>query len=120
MRHALSRLLTLGLPALLLVAGVFLWSGAQSGESIHHPEGAHAAPCHEQADSTVPAHAPAPADHQCPDCRCLFAGCTTSITLPGMTAETPAAFTLAPPLACAPARLVAQALNGPPPEPPRL
>jgi hypothetical protein len=116
----------LGLPALLLVVGVFLWSGAQAGENAHHPDGAHAAPCHEQADSdTIPASKPGTddpgtGDHQCPDCRCLFASCNTSVTLPGMAAEASVTFTLTPPLAIAPARLVTQAQTGPPPEPPRL
>ena len=113
--------MSLGLPALLLVAGIVLSSGAQAGDSVHHPDGAHAPPCHEQADGNgAPARESEGRDDACPDCRCLFAGCNASAALPGMPAETPVAFTLMPPLAFAPARLVTQALTGPPPEPPRV
>ncbi len=122
MRDVLSRLFRLGLPALLLAVGLALWSGgAQAGETMpHHHDGAfadHAMPCH---DEGTPAAAPRTADHGCPDCHCLFAGCAASAALPGMTGTSPVTFTLAPPQAALPARLVTQALTGPPAEPPRL
>jgi hypothetical protein len=123
MRDLLFRLMTLGLPALLLVVAVMAWSGgAQAGEAMaRHHDGAlaadHAMPCHEQAP---PAAAPQKADRGCPDCRCLFAGCASAAALPGQMEAAPIAYTLAPPLASAPARLVTQALSHPPAEPPRL
>ncbi|WP_096700377.1 hypothetical protein [Magnetospirillum sp. 15-1] len=123
MRDVLSRLFRLGLPALLLVVGLAVWSGAaQAGEAMHHQhDGAsaeHAMPCH---DDATPAAKPKAADHGCPDCRCLFTGCAAAAaTLPGMTGEAPVTFTLAPPQAAQPVRLVTQALSGPPAEPPRL
>ncbi|EME72060.1 hypothetical protein H261_00735 [Paramagnetospirillum caucaseum] len=123
MRDVLSRLLRLGLPALLLVAAAVLWSGgAQAGEGMHHHDGAHAAPCHEQAaEQSRPAAGHIPAGHGCPDCLCLTPGCgSASAALPLMAEASPLAFTLAPPQAAAPARLVTQALTGPPAEPPRL
>jgi hypothetical protein len=121
MRLALTRLMIACLPALLLAAGVIVWTGAQAGESANHLDGAQAAPCHEQAESgTAPARDPGGREHGCPDCRCLFASCNASVALPGMTTEAPVAFTLIPPLALAPARLVTQTLTGPPAEPPRL
>ncbi len=122
MRDVLSRLFRLGLPALLLVVGLAVWSGAaQVGDPMrHHHDGAsaeHAMPCH---DEGAPAARPKSADHGCPDCRCLFAGCAAVAALPGMTSDSAVAFALAPPRAAPPVRLVTQALSGPPAEPPRL
>lgn len=120
MRDLLSRLMRLSLPALLLVAALSAWGGGGAQAMPHHDGGAsvdHAMPCH---DDTIPAAQPKTSDHGCPDCRCPFTGCNASVALPGMPAETPVAFTLAPPLAFTPARLLTQALTGPPTEPPRV
>ena len=119
MRDLFSRLMRFGLPALLLVAALSAWSGTP--QAMPHHDGAasadHAMPCH---DDSTPAAKSNTSDRGCPDCRCLFAGCATSVALPGMEEASPLAFTLAPPLAAAPVRLVTQALTGPPTEPPRV
>ncbi|WP_043743591.1 hypothetical protein [Paramagnetospirillum magneticum] len=124
MSTVLSRLLRLGLPALLLAVGLLAWNGgAQAAEDMEHGS-AHAmhadgaVPCHQQGhdDAPVPEHHKK-ADKGC----CLFSGCASAAAaLPGMAGEAPVTFTVAPPLAPAPTRLVTQAQSGPPAEPPRL